>query len=68
MTETMKLEFKKYCEKSRNYSLTYADLLSFHDSVSEETQRKTLTALNAKHLQLTPYTNHGYILYIYTCT
>ena len=53
-----------FCEKSRNYSSTFADLLSFHDSVSEDTQSKTLTALNAKHLQLTSYTKHGYILYI----
>ena len=54
-------------EKSRNNSLTlnFADLLSFPDSLSEDTQSKTLTTLNAKHLQLTPYTKHGYILYIY---
>ena len=66
--KTMKLELKtvrKYCDKSRNHSLTFADLLSFHDSVSEDTQSKTVTALNAKHLQLIPYTKHGYIMYIY---
>ena len=68
MAKTMKFEVKrvrKYCQKSRNCSLTVADLLSFHDSVSENTQNRTPTALNAKHLQLTPYTKHGYILYIY---
>ena len=52
----MKFELKrvrKYCEKSRNNLLTFANLLSFHDSVLEDTQSKTLTALNTKHLQLT---------------
>ena len=33
--------------------------------ISQDTQSKTLTTLNAKHLQLTPYIKHGYILYIY---
>ena len=36
-----------------------ADLLSLHDSVSEDTQSQTVTGLNAKHLQLIPYTKHG---------
>ena len=51
--------------KSELKELTFAELLSFHDNVSEDTQSKTLTALNAKHLQLTPYTKYGHILYIY---
>ena len=65
--KTMKFKLKELeitVRKAESTTLTLADLLSFHDSVSEDTQSKTLTALNAKHLQLTPYTKHGYILYI----
>ena len=56
----MKFELKELESTVRK-----ADLLSFHDSVSEDTESKTVTALNVKHLQLTPCTKHGYILYIY---
>ena len=63
MARTMKfeLEDRKYREKSTNCWLPFADLLSLHDSVSEDTQSKTLTSHNAKHLQLIPYTKHGFI-------
>ena len=52
MARTMKfeLEDRKYREKSTNCWLPFADLLSLHDSVSEDTQSKTLTSHNAKQL------------------
>ena len=37
-----------------------ADFLSLHDNASDDTQSQTLTALNAKHLQVIPYTKHSY--------
>ena len=64
----MKFELKELERTVRKSEITrynFSDLLSFHDRVSEDTQSKTLTALNAKHHQLTLYTKHGYKMYIY---
>ena len=58
MAKTMKFELEQLQKplKSTNCWLPFVDLLS----LQKAHRVKHLTALNSKHLQLTPYTKHGY--------